>query len=72
MTHEVELTPAAREDPIDLRDWIAVPAGDYDVADAYVDRIEVRIGTLAAFPARGTPRPDLGRTFARSRSNDAA
>ena len=63
MSYRVALTPAARDDLIAIRDWIAVEAQSYEVADAYVNRIKARIGTLADFPGRGSPRGDLGPNF---------
>ena len=60
MSYSVELTPAARDDLIGIRDWIAVQAQSYDIADAYVERIKARLSSLADFPNRGSPRPDLG------------
>lgn len=60
MTWRVQVSPCARDDLIDIRDRVAVLAQDYDVADRYVGRMEARIATLAEFPNRGTPRPDLG------------
>ncbi len=63
MSYRVALTPAARDDLIAIRDWIAVEAQSYEVADAYVNRIKARIGTLSDFPGRGSPRMDLGPDF---------
>lgn len=63
MSFRVALTPAARDDLIGIRDWIAVEAQSYEVADAYVNRIKARIGSLADFPRRGSPRLDLGPNF---------
>jgi len=59
VTHAVLLSPLATQDLIALHGWI-MEAADRAIADAYVDRIEQKIVSLAEFPLRGTPRSDLG------------
>jgi toxin ParE1/3/4 len=54
----VRLAPLAIADLIALRRWVAEVA-DRATADAWLDRIETRIASLASYPDRGTPRDDL-------------
>lgn len=58
MTHEIRLSALAIEDLLALHDWIASQA-DRRTADAYLDRVEMRLAALGDFPERGTPRDDL-------------
>lgn len=58
MTRSVRLGALAVADLVALHRWVRAEAGQA-TADAYLDRIEVRIATLADFPDRGTLRDDL-------------
>lgn len=56
--YAVRLTPLAIDDLIALHRWI-VDSTDRAIADAYLDRVQARIESLAYHPRRGTPRDDL-------------
>jgi toxin ParE1/3/4 len=58
VTHSISWHPAARDDLLELYDWIAERAG-MDVAYDYVTKVEAFANGLADFPARGTPRDHL-------------
>lgn len=57
-SYVVRLSARATEDLIAVYRWIASEA-DTSVADAYLDRVEAKIATLATYPKRGTRRDDL-------------
>lgn len=59
MTYRIVLAPLAEDDLAQLRSWIVKEAGR-EVARSYLERVERKLDTLAAFPNRGTPRPDAG------------
>jgi len=58
MIYTVQLSAFAIEDLVALHQWVDAEAGRA-TADAYLDRVEERIASLADFPGRGTPRDDL-------------
>ena len=58
MIYAVQLSALAIEDLVALHHWVNAEAGRA-TADAYLDRVEERITSLADFPGRGTPRDDL-------------
>ncbi|MBY8825481.1 type II toxin-antitoxin system RelE/ParE family toxin [Sphingomonas colocasiae] len=58
MTHSILWHPAARDDLLELYDWIDERA-DMDVAHGYVLQVEAFANGLADFPGRGTPRDHL-------------
>lgn len=58
MTHAVLLSPLATQDLIALHGWI-LESADRAIADAYLDRIEQKIASLAESPLRGISRDDL-------------
>lgn len=55
---EVSFRPLAEADLFGLYRYIAKAAG-FDVAGAYIDRIEAACMALASFPERGTRRDDI-------------
>ena len=57
---KVSFRPLAEADLFGLYRFIANEAG-YDVAGAYIDRIEAACRALAVFPERGTRRDDIRR-----------
>lgn len=58
-TYSVRLRAAARRQANALYDFIAAEA-DPIIADRFVQSILDRCETLATFPERGSPRPELG------------
>ena len=58
MTHEIVFAPEARDDLLELYDYIAEQAGE-DRAQAYTQRIVRYCFGFATFPERGTRRDDL-------------
>lgn len=67
--HSVRFHPLARTDLFDLYAFIEARSGPRRAGD-YLARIERVCSGLAAFPERGTPRPDLApdvRTIAMER-----
>jgi toxin ParE1/3/4 len=56
--YDVVLAPLALDDLKAIFDFIAGDAG-FDIADAYVARMEAACQRLTSFPHRGTPRDDL-------------
>lgn len=58
MTHKVFFTPEARNDLLDLYDYIADQSSTTR-AMRYIERIEKTCKSLKTLPARGTPREDL-------------
>lgn len=58
MIYAVRISPLAIEDLVTLHRWVSSEA-DFATAAAYLDKIEERIGSLAQFPDRGTPRDDM-------------
>lgn len=57
--YHVRLEPEADAQLDRIYDYIAAEAGSA-IAGGYVQAIADRIAALTTFPARGTPRPDLG------------
>ena len=58
MAHKVKFRPGARDDLLNLYDYIAERSG-VPVAGSYIDRIEATCLGLRDFPERGTRRDDL-------------
>jgi toxin ParE1/3/4 len=56
---EVVFSAPAEDDLNGIYDWIAANA-DAETAYAYVSRVMTACRKLSLFPARGTPREDLG------------
>ncbi len=59
MTRRVEFHPLAQDDLLSLYNYIAIASGPLR-ADSFVTRIERLCESLAEFPERAVPRPDLG------------
>ncbi len=58
MAFEVTLSNRAIKDLSELGDYIADRAG-FEIAEAYISRIEDSCRALCDFPMRGSPRDDL-------------
>lgn len=56
---KVRFRPLAEADLFNLYRYLAEEAG-YEVAGAYIDRIEAACLSLMTFPERGTRREDIG------------
>ena len=59
MAFDVVFSAVAEDDLNAIYDWIAANA-DAATAYAYISRIAAACRQLSSFPARGTPREDLG------------
>lgn len=58
VTRRVEFHPLARDDLLNLYNYIAI-SSDPSRADSFITRIERLCESLAEFPERAVPRPDL-------------
>jgi toxin ParE1/3/4 len=66
VTYRIEFTSYALSDLHEIQTWVEDQSADKQIALAYRKRITDRIAALDSFPARGTPREDIGagvRTF---------
>jgi toxin ParE1/3/4 len=58
VTREVIYSPEANDDLIELYDYIA-DRGAPNAALAYIERVDARCASLAAFPEQGIRRDDI-------------
>jgi toxin ParE1/3/4 len=57
--YHVLIRPLAQADLLEIHSWLKDVAG-LDIAEAYLDRLQVHLTTLENHPQRGTPRPKAG------------